>query len=322
MTNTQEIGNSSPTLKQRFTAEMRLRHNSLRTEDSYWSVIRKFVAFTGAKCCCDLMVDSTAKVRAFLTKLNSRDIAASTSNVAFSALLFLYREVLKENFGDLGEIPRANRKRRLPDIVTHNDAMELIARLTGDAKLAARIMYGTGLRVMECLRLRGKDIDFKRGTITVREGKGDEDRRLPLPKALRSELRKQIDRALDIHASDIATGFGSVQLPHSLAKKYPKAERDPGWQFIFPARNRSIDPRDSREKRHHLSAAGIQKAFAGVSRFTPHSLRHAYAARLFETGHDLTTVQKALGHKDAQTTLIYTQVFKTGVPALRSPLDD
>jgi integron integrase len=309
------------TLRSRFTEEMRMRHNSLRTESAYWRVIAKFVGFTKAKCCADLAVDSTEKVRAFMSALNQRDIAASTSNVAFSALLFLYRDVLKVPLGTIGEIPRAKRKHRIPDVVTHEQAVELISALRGDARLAAQVMYGAGLRVLEALRLRVKDIDFAGGTLTVREGKGDEDRRLPLPVALRGPLQRQIDCVKALHRLDKLAGFGEVQMPHSLAKKYPKAAHELKWQFIFPATKRAIDPRDGREKRHHLSAAGIQKAFAKVGKLTPHSLRHAYAGHLFLTGHDLPTVQKCLGHKDPETTLIYTSLFKRGLPVVRSPLD-
>jgi integron integrase len=321
VTNTLSDPQKPATLKQRFHEEMRLRNNSLRTEDGYWAVIRKFVVVTGAKCCCDLLVNSTQKVRDFLTALALRDVAASTQSVAFSALLFLYREVLKENFGELGSIPRAKRKRRLPDIVMHEDATALIARLSGDTRLVAQLLYGTGMRVSEALRLRTKDIDFKRGTITIHEGKGDKDRRVMLPKSLRANLQAKIAATLDLHASDFAAGFGEVMLPHSLAKKYPKASRDPQWQFLFPARTRSIDPKDRREKRHHLSPAAVQKAFALAGHLRPHSLRHAFAARLFEAGHELHTIQRQLGHSGIVTTLGYLDTFKPEAPGVVSPLD-
>jgi integron integrase len=248
--------------------------------------------------------------------------------VAFHALLFLYREVLGLELPDLGEVERAKGPKKVPVVFTRDEVRQVLAGLTGTHGLMARLLYGSGLRLMECLRLRVKDIDFGYRELTVVDGKGAKDRRTILPASLLAPLERQLAVVQQIHEADLADGLGAVYLPYALARKFPGAARDPGWQFLFPASRRSIDPRAGVERRHHADESGLQRAvkaaIAGagiVKRASCHTFRHSFATHLLEDGYDIRTVQELLGHVDVRTTMVYTHVLNRGGLAVRSPLD-
>jgi integron integrase len=249
------------------------------------------------------------EVEAFLTRLAVEgQVASSTQNQALSALLFLYRDVLRVRMDWMEEVVRAKRGRKLPVVLSGEEIRLLLAQLDGRAWLLASVLYGTGMRLMECLRLRVKDVDFARGEITVRDGKGGKDRRTVLPRSLVEPLQLEVERARILHASDLAAGFGAVWLPHALARKYVNGPREFGWQYVFPARNRSLDPRDDTERRHHVDAEFVSRALkqarnrAGIHKpVTAHTLRHSFATHLLEAGYDIRTIQELLGHKDVAT---------------------
>jgi integron integrase len=269
------------------------------------------------------------EVEQFLSSLAvDRNVAASTQNQALSALLFLYKVVLDRPLEDRIEAVRAKKPARLPVVLTRAEVRALLAQLDGTKWLMAHLLYGSGLRLLECLRLRVKDVDFGQNHLIVRDGKGFKDRDTLLPRALREPLRVQIAEALRAHARDLAEGFGQVHLPYALERKYPNADRQRCWQWIFPAPNRSTDPRSGIVRRHHLAETALQKAVrdavrrAGIDKpATCHTLRHSFATHLLEAGHDIRTVQELLGHKDVQTTMIYTHVLQSGPLGVRSPAD-
>ena len=305
---------------------LRLRHYSIRTERAYVAWARRFILANDKRHPREL---GGAEVERFLTDLAARDdVASGTQNQALAALLFLYREVLGVKLPWMEDVVRAKRPRRLPVVLSRPEVDALLAAMDGQTRLMAALLYGTGMRVMECVRLRIKDIDFNRNEIVVREGKGDKDRRVPLPSRLREDLRRALDRALTLHRHDIAEGFGEARLPHALARKYPSAARDVGWQFLFPAAQRSKDPRTGRVHRHHVDESALQRAVkraravAAIAKpATCHTLRHSFATHLLEAGQDIRTVQELLGHKDLGTTQIYTHVLGRGAGAVLSPLD-
>lgn len=305
---------------------LRLKHYSLRTEQAYIYWIRRYIRSSGMRH--PRTLDGTA-VEAFLSRLASEDrVAPSTQNQALSALLFLYREVLSIRLPWMDNMVRAKRQRRLPVVLSRGEVAALLRRMEGRDRLLAELLYGSGLRLMEGLRLRVKDVDFERNEITVREGKGNKDRRTVLPASLCEALRLQIERVRALHLCDLDAGHGEVMLPHALARKYPGAPRAFGWQFVFPATRRSRDPLDGLEKRHHLDPGVPQLAVrraaraAGIGKpVTPHVLRHSFATHLLEAGYDLRTIQELLGHKDVATTQIYTHVLNRGAGGVRSPLD-
>ena len=307
-------------------ARIRARHYSLRTEQAYLGWIRQFILSNGMRHPRTL---GGPEVEAFLTRLAvERQVAASTQNQALSALLFLYREVLGIQLPWMDAVVRAKRPRRLPSVLSVDEVRRLLAMLEGRAWLMASLLYGTGMRLMECLRLRVKDVDFARGEILVRDGKGGKDRRTVLPRTLEEPLRREIERARVLHARDLAEGFGATVLPHALARKYPGAARDFGWQFVFPAQQRSQDPRGGGMHRHHVDDAVLARALkrararAGLHKpLSAHTLRHSFATHLLEAGYDLRTIQELLGHKDVATTQIYTHVLNRGGRGVRSPLD-
>jgi integron integrase len=269
------------------------------------------------------------EVEAFLTHLAVEGaVSASTQNQALSALLFLYREVLKVNLPWMDAVFRAKRGRRLPTVLSVDEARRLLAVMDGRPWVLASVLYGTGMRLMECLRLRVKDLDFSRNEITVRNGKGAKDRRTMLPRSLEEPLRREVDRARILHRQDLDSGFGETPLPDALAKKYPGAGVEFGWQFVFPSERRSIDPRTGREHRHHFDDAVLSRAIkkartaAGIDKLlSAHTLRHSFATHLLEAGYDIRTIQELLGHKDVATTQIYTHVLNRGGRGVRSPLD-
>lgn len=305
----------------------RLRHLSYRTEESYVSVIRRYAQFYPGHHPRDLGAEA---VRDFLAHMAlDEQVAASTQNVAFHALLFLYREVLGVELGEFGEIERAKGPRKVPVVFTRAEAQQVIAQLSGHHGLMARLLYGSGLRLMECMRLRVKDIDFGYKELTVVDGKGAKDRRTLLPSSLVAPLQQQLELVKRIHQTDLADGFGAVYLPYALGRKFPNAATEWKWQYVFPAARRSIDPRSGVQRRHHADETGLQRAVkaairdAGIDkRASCHTFRHSFATHLLEDGYDIRTVQELLGHADVATTMIYTHVLNRGGRGVRSPLDE
>lgn len=313
-------------LLDRVREAVRTRHYSIRTEEAYVRWIREYIFFTGKRHPGELGVK---EVSAFISHLAvGRRVAASTQTQALSALLFLYREVLSQHIEWVDDIERAKRPKRLPAVFTREEVRTVLSHLRGEAWLMASLLYGSGLRLMECVRLRVKDVDFARLQITVREGKGNKDRVTMLPPSLTEPLRRQLERARALHEADVREGFGRVYLPHALARKYPNAERGWCWQYVFPASKRSTDPRTGREQRHHIAETVLQKAVKGAIRAAGvnkagscHTLRHSFATHLLEAGYDIRTIQELLGHADVQTTMIYTHVLNRGGKGVRSPLE-
>lgn len=315
-----------PKLLDRVRSRLRVKHYSLRTEQAYVGWIRRFILANGKLHPRQL---GGREVEAFLTRLATEGhVAAGTQNQALAALLFLYREVLGQALPWMDGVVRAKRPRRLPVVLTRDEVRRLLAQLSGREWLMAALLYGSGMRLMECLRLRVKDVDFQRNDITVREGKGNKDRHVPLPQVTVPALRQQLAAARLLHESDLAAGFGAVYLPHALARKYPRAAHEWGWQYVFPASLRSRDPRSGEIRRHHLDEKVLQRAVqrarraAGIVKpATCHTLRHSFATHLLESGADIRTVQELLGHKDVSTTQIYTHVLNRGGRGVLSPLD-
>ncbi len=317
----------SPRLLDQVREQIRLRHYSVRTEQAYVGWIRRFILANGKRHPKGL---GAPEVESFLSGLATQgNVAASTQNQALAALLFLYRVVLGMELPWMEEVVRAKRPRRLPVVLAPEEVARLLSAMPeGLPELMARLLYGTGMRLMECLRLRIKDVDFARREICVRSGKGDKDRRVPLPESLRGRLLRQRERALLVHQSDLSNGHGRVYLPHALARKYPNADAEPGWQYLFPSERVSGDRRRGGMGRHHVGEETLQRAVklararAGITKpATCHSLRHSFATHLLEAGHDIRTVQELLGHKDVATTQIYTHVLGRGAGGLHSPLD-
>ncbi len=317
-----------PSLLDRVRAAVRVRHYSLRTEEAYTGWIRRFVLFHGQRNPEEM---GEAEINAFVSDLATRGrVASSTQTQALSALLFLYREVLGRPVESLGDVVRARRPERLPVVLTRGEIAAVLARLEGGPRLVATLLYGTGLRLLEGLRLRVKDVDFAGNQILVRDGKGAKDRLTMLPIALRHPLQRHLAAVRALHEEDLGEGFGAVYLPDALARKYPSAAKWWGWQWVFPARERSLDPRapERQERRHHLGETFIQRAVqravreAGLEKHaTCHTLRHSFATHLLEGGSDIRTIQELLGHRDLATTMIYTHVLNRGGLGVTSPLD-
>jgi len=313
-------------LLDRVRQRIRLKHYSLRTEQAYCDWIRRFVVFHGKRHPSGL---GAGEVEAFLTSLAVEGrVAASTQNQAKSALLFLYKEVLGVELPWLDNVERARTPARLPVVLTRDEVSRVLARLHGVHRLIGSLLYGTGLRILEAMRLRVKDVEFSRREILVRHGKGAKDRVTMLPARLVAPLRDQLAHARELHRVDLEDGCGAVWLPFALDRKYPGVAREWGWQYVFPAEARSTDPRDGVERRHHLSEQAFQRAMknavrgAGVAKpATPHTLRHSFATHLLEAGYDIRTVQELLGHSDVSTTMIYTHVLNRGGRGVVSPLD-
>ncbi|MBS0215471.1 MAG: integron integrase [Proteobacteria bacterium] len=299
---------------------------SRRTEQAYVGWIRRFIFAHGMRHPRHL---GEREVENFLTVLaNSAQVSAGTQNQALSALLFLYREILKVDLPWMDNVVRAKRSRRIPVVLSPDEVRRLLAMMDGQSWLMAALLYGTGMRLMECVRLRVKDVDFARNEIVVRDGKGAKDRRVPLPRKLIDHLRAAIERTRLLHQHDIARGLGRVWLPAALARKYMNADLEFGWQYVFPASKISDDPNAEVTRRHHIDEATLQRAVktartkAGILKpATCHTLRHSFATHLLEAGHDIRTVQELLGHKDVATTQIYTHVLGRGAGGILSPLD-
>ncbi|WP_269781287.1 integron integrase [Luteimonas fraxinea] len=317
---------AAPRLLDQVRACCRVRHLSLRTEQAYVGWIRRFILANGKRHPRDM---DGHDVSAFLTVLATRHrVAAGTQNQALAALLFLYRDVLGVELPWMDAVIRAKRPRRVPVVLSVDEVQRLLLAMEGRTALLAGLLYGTGMRLMEALRLRVKDVDFAQRQIVVREGKGGKDRHVPLPERLAPSLRDEIARAGHVHAGDLEAGHGAVWLPYALARKYPGAARERGWQYVFPAQRLSRDPRDGMIRRHHLDESVLQRAVrsarlrAGILKpASCHTLRHSFATHLLEAGQDIRTIQALLGHKDLSTTQIYTHVLNRGGLGVRSPLD-
>jgi integron integrase len=317
---------TKPTLLTQVRDALRLRHVSLRTEEAYVAWIKRYIVFHNRRHPWDMGAE---EIRAFLTYLAvDRHVAASTQNVALNALVFLYRYVLRQEFPELGEIPRARQPRRLPTVFAPEEVHAVLAELTGMHRLMASLLYGAGLRLMECVRLRVQDVDFAYRQVTVRDGKGAQDRVTMLPQVLEEPLQRQLAHARLVHEADLAERYGAVYLPYALERKYPNAGTEWVWQYVFPSGKRSRDPRSGKEGRHHVSESVLQKAVkaaihrAGIQkRGSCHTLRHSFATHLLQRGYDIRTVQELLGHTDVKTTMIYTHVLQQGGKAVQSLLD-
>lgn len=305
---------------------MRLNHYSLRTEKSYVDWIKRYIRYHGKRHPKEL---GAAEVEAFLTHLAvARNVSASTQNQAKSALLYLYKVVLAMDLPWLDNVTQAKAPKRLPVVLTQAEVHAVLNRLEGTMWLIASLLYGSGLRIMETLRLRVKDIDFARREILVREGKGFKDRVTMLPLALAQPLKDHLLKVQVLHNEDLAAGYGAVFMPMALDKKYPNAGKDWSWQYVFPSVKLSVDPRSNITRRHHADEKTVQRAVkkavaaARITKLaTPHTLRHSFATHLLEGGYDIRTVQELLGHKDVSTTMIYTHVLNKGGKGVASPLD-
>lgn len=315
-----------PELHRRFVAVLRMRDLAVRTEQSYEQWIARFLLFHDWASPPSLVPDGVSQYLEYLAV--QRKVAAATQKAALNALVFLYREVLQVSLDGCIPFQRAAPKRRLPVVLSRPEVLQLLKAMGGQAQLMAALMYGTGMRLMECVRLRVQDVDFDYRQITVRHGKGGKDRVVPLPARLAQTLRAHLLTVKEQHRADLAAGQGEVYLPTALARKYPNAARSWGWQYVFPASRVSRDPRGERVGRHHIHETGLQKAIrqaavrAGINkRVTSHTLRHCFATHLLESGRDIRTVQELLGHADVSTTMIYTHVLNKGGLAVTSPLD-
>jgi integron integrase len=305
---------------------MRARHLSPRTEQAYLGWILRFIRYHGTRHPADL---GEAEIVAFLTHLASeRDVSRSTQMQALSALMLLYREVLGMQIGDLRRTLRSFTPTRLPAVLTRDEVRLLLAELRSTTRLVALLLYGAGMRLMECLTLRVKDIDFERNEIRVRRGKGGKDRITMLPVSARAALQEQMRRVRTLHSRDLAQHAGSVSLPEALERKAPSWATEDAWQWLFPAARRYRDAATGRERRHHVHETAIQRAMqkavrdAGIAkRATCHTLRHSFATHLLEDGYDIRTLQELLGHSDVSTTMIYTHVLNRGRLGVRSPAD-
>ena len=321
-----EAGIVRPRLLDQVRDRIRVKHYSIRTEQAYLGWIKRFILFHGKRHPLTL---GAPDVERFLSHLAVEGkVAASTQNQALAAVLFLYNSVLERPLPWLDDLTRAKQPERLPVVLTVGETQLVLGHISGTTGLMMRLLYGTGMRLMECVRLRVKDVDFEMHQITVRDGKGFKDRVTLLPKSLAAPLSKHLEHVKMMHNEDLAAGYGETYLPHALARKYPNAGRAWGWQYMFPARGLSVDPRSGVTRRHHVDEKALQRAMkqavrdAGLTKLaTPHTLRHSFATHLLESGYDVRTIQELLGHKDVATTMIYTHVLNRGGKGVLSPLD-
>jgi len=313
-------------LREQLGEVCRYRHMSHRTESAYWHWIKGFILFHGKRHPREM---GAPEVQVYLSHLASQqNVAVATQRQALNAIVFLYRDVLNAELGAIGEIERPQRAPKLPTVLTKDEIRRVLAAVGPEYRLPCQLLYGTGMRLLECLRLRIKDVDFGRNEIVIHDGKGAKDRVTMLPGALKGELAQHLERVRVGHERDLAQGFGQVALPHALARKFQKADREWCWQFVFPAGSVSRDPVSGKMRRHHVHEKNLQRAVklavqqAGVAKpVTPHTFRHSFATHLLENGYDIRTVQDLLGHADVSTTQIYTHVMARPGLGVRSPLD-
>ena len=321
-----ETTEQRPKLLDQTREAIRARHYSRRTEETYINWIKRFIFFHNKRHPSMMGAD---EVNAFVSSLAIRDhVSATTQNQALSAILFLYREVLKDPLPWIADIVRAQRTERVPVVMTPEEVRKMIENVEGVSQLVVQLLYGSGLRLLECLRLRVKDIDFARGEVLVRDPKGRRDRVTTLPRSIAIPLRAHLEQVRRRHNEDLGLGFGSVVLPTAIGRKFPNADRQWIWQWVFPATTRYQDKAANTERRHHLHESAVQRAVhaaarrAGMKkRVTCHTFRHSFATHLLERGQDIRTVQELLGHRDVATTMIYTHVLRLGAKGVRSPLD-
>ena len=317
---------SKPKLLDQIRQLMRLRHYSLRTEEAYVGWIRRYILFHGKRHPRDL---AESDIASFLSSLAVKEqVAASTQNQALNALLFLYKAVLRRELGFIGETVRVKRPAKLPVVLSRVEVRAVLEQLPGQYRLMGQLLYGSGLRLLECLRLRVKDVDLQYLHITVREPKGGKERKTMLPVSLAPMLREHLENVRQRHQADLAAGFGAVYLPGALERKLPGASREWAWQYVFPAERRSIDPGTGIERRHHVNEKNLQNAVKNAVRkariskpASCHTFRHSFATHLLENGQDIRTVQELLGHKDVSTTMVYTHVLNRPGIGVKSPLD-
>ncbi len=315
-----------PKLLDQVRNRIRCKHYSIRTEQAYIEWIRKFIFYHGKRHPAEM---GENEISDFLTYLAvKRRVAASTQNQALSAIVFLYREVIQRDLGEFENLIRAKRPSRLPVVFTTKEMKSILIQLEGNNWLMGHLLYGAGLRIMECMRLRVKDVDFDYKQVIIRNGKGNVDRVTMLPNIIADNLKLHLEKVKLLHGRDLKEGFGAVYMPYALERKYKNANRSWAWQYVFPASRRSVDPRTGIERRHHISETVIQRAIKTAIRNAEitkagscHSLRHSFATHLLESGYDIRTVQELLGHKDVSTTMIYTHVLNRGGKGVKSPGD-
>jgi len=315
-----------PKLMVRLRQALRVRHYSYATEKTYVHWVLDFIRFHKITHPKEM---AEPEVSAYLTHLASkRNVAASTQKQALCAIVFLYKHVLEQPLGEIGPYAWSKKPRKLPVVLTREEVQDVLERIDGPQQLIARLMYGTGMRISEALRVRVHDMDFNRGIITIRDAKGFKDRTAGLPECLKDDLTQQLQHAAKVHRQDLDEGYGAVALPCALARKYRNAEREWGWQYVFPFWNRSVDPRSGVIRRHHIYPDTVQRAIRNAARETgiakhvkSHTMRHSFATHLLESGTDIRTIQVLLGHKHVETTMIYTHVVKKGPLGVASPLD-
>jgi integron integrase len=315
-----------PRLLDQVRNKIRLKHYSIRTEQAYVRWIKRFILFHNKKHPSNM---GKPEIEAFLSYLAMKQrVSSSTQNQAFNAILFLYRDVLTRNLDDSINAMRAKKPKRLPTVMTKDEAVSVISALSGVYQIMAKLLYGSGLRLMECVRLRVKDVDFQRNQILIRDGKGMRDRATMLPKSVEFALREHLEWVRKVYEEELRNGGGRVYLPQALERKHPNAAREWIWQYVFPAKSLSKDPRSGETRRHHIHENALQKAvkravkLAGIPKqVSCHTFRHSFATHLLENGYDIRTVQELLGHKDVNTTMVYIHVLNKGAKAVRSPLD-
>jgi integron integrase len=305
---------------------LRTKHYSRRTEQSYIAWIKRFILFHNKRHPSEMGEPEIQKYITFLAR--DRKVSSSTQNQALSALLFLYRQVLSREIRLSTRLAHPKRPKRIPVVLSHEEALAVLSRLSGVPRLMAKLLYGSGLRLTECLRLRVKDIDMEHRQIIVRDGKGEKDRVTILPGSIITELKVHLHDVRNLHLLDLKEGFGRVALPYALSRKYPNADREWMWQYVFPSSQRSIDPSTGVLRRPHMHGSVLQKSIKRAARLaeihkpvSPHTFRHSFATSLLQNGYDIRTVQELLGHRDVKTTMIYTHVLNRGGLAVRSPLD-
>ena len=317
---------AKPKILDQLRHKIRLCGYSIRTEQTYVDWNRRFIVFHGKKHPKDM---GEEEVEQFLTHLAvRRNVAASTQNQAKCAILFLYKEILKQDLDWLKNVKSAKRSERVPVVLSKSEVEAILSSLEGVYWMAGHILYGAGLRIMECVRLRVKDIDFEMNQITVRAGKGKKDRRTVLPTLIKKDMSRHLIKVKALHENDLSKGYGDVYLPFALERKYPNANKEWGWQYVFPSKSRSVDPRSGKTRRHHIDEKNVQRAIKKAAKIlrinkpvSCHTLRHSFATHLLESGYDIRTVQELLGHKDVRTTMIYTHVLNKGGRGVVSPSD-